>query len=128
VITVQLVQDKGLGSLGAVVLGAGILQILFGLLRVGRWFQAISSGVVYGMLAGIGAVLILGQLYAALDQPARGGTLSNPTGLLSVTTQLATPSVLAAGCVAVLTLVVIGVWPRVPVLSKVLPVRWPRSS
>jgi MFS superfamily sulfate permease-like transporter len=42
VITVQLVQDKGLGSLGAVVLGAGILQILFGLLRVGRWFQAIS--------------------------------------------------------------------------------------
>jgi MFS superfamily sulfate permease-like transporter len=121
VITLQLVQDKGLGSLGAVVLGAGILQILFGLLRVGRWFQAISSGVVYGMLAGIGAVLILGQVYAALDQPARGGTLSNLTGLPNLTTQLATPSALAAACVAVLTLAVIGVWPRVPVLSKVIP-------
>jgi MFS superfamily sulfate permease-like transporter len=121
VLTLDLVHQYGLQSLGAVVLGAGLLQILFGVFRVGRWFQAISSGVVQGMLAGIGAVLILSQLYAAFDRRAPGSALANLGGLPSLFTGLTSAPVIAAGAVAVLTLVVIALWPRVPVLSRFLP-------
>jgi MFS superfamily sulfate permease-like transporter len=121
VTTLELVQQYGIQSLGAVVLGAGLLQILFGLLRVGRWFQAISTGVVQGMLAGIGLVLIFGQLYAALDRPAPGNALANLAGLPRLVTQLASGPVLAAGAVAAVTLAVIVLWPRLPVLPRFLP-------
>ncbi|MGW5745361.1 SulP family inorganic anion transporter [Amycolatopsis sp. NPDC003861] len=121
VITLQLVQDKGVGTLGAVVLGAGVLQVLFGLLRVGRWFQAISSGVVQGMLAGIGAVLILGQLYAALDLPGRGSALDNLAGLPQLVMRLTGGGSLLAALVTMLTLLVIAVWSRVPRLSRLVP-------
>jgi MFS superfamily sulfate permease-like transporter len=121
VITFELVQQYGIRSLGAVVLGAGLLQILLGLLRVGRWFQAISSGVVQGMLAGIGLVLILGQFYAALDRPAPGKALANLAGLPGLVTHLGSGSALAAGAVAAVTLAVIVLWPRVPALPRFLP-------
>ena len=121
VLTLELVQEHGLRSLGVVVLGAGLLQILFGVLRMGRWFQAISSGVVQGMLAGIGIVLVLSQIFAALDQPAPGNALTNLSQLPGLITLLATPTALAAGGLTLLTLSVIALWPRLPVLARFLP-------
>ena len=41
----------------------GVLQIALGALRLGRWFRAVSVAVVQGMLAGIGLVLMAGQVY-----------------------------------------------------------------
>jgi MFS superfamily sulfate permease-like transporter len=121
VLTLELVQQHGVRSLGAVVLGAGLLQILFGLLRVGRWFQAISSGVVQGMLAGIGLVLILGQLFAAFDRSAPGKALANLAAAPGLIIALTSPQALAAAAIAFSTLLVIALWPRVPVLPRFLP-------
>ena len=58
--------------LGVLVLGAGLLQLAMGALRLGRWFRAISVAVVQGMLAGIGLVLIAGQVYALAGREGTG--------------------------------------------------------
>ncbi|MEV6715504.1 SulP family inorganic anion transporter [Lentzea sp. NPDC051208] len=62
VLVADAVSRHGIAALGVIVLGAGLLQVALGLARCGRWFRAISPSVVQGMLAGIGLVLIFGQL------------------------------------------------------------------
>ncbi|WP_112273003.1 SulP family inorganic anion transporter [Lentzea terrae] len=62
VLVADAVGKHGIQALGVIVLGAGLLQVLLGLARCGRWFRAISPSVVQGMLAGIGLVLVFGQL------------------------------------------------------------------
>lgn len=68
----ETVGEYGVAMLGVIVLGSGILQIVLGLVRLGRMFQAISLAVVQGMLAGIGLPLIFGQLYPMSDAKAPG--------------------------------------------------------
>ncbi|MFY1627452.1 SulP family inorganic anion transporter [Micromonospora sp. WMMD735] len=63
VLVAEAVDRYGLAGLGTIVLIAGLIQIGLGLLRLGRWFRAISMAVVHGMLAGIGLLLIAGQLH-----------------------------------------------------------------
>ncbi|MCX2955061.1 SulP family inorganic anion transporter [Lentzea sp. NEAU-D7] len=62
VLVADAVSRHGIAALGVIVLGAGLMQVVLGLARCGRWFRAISPSVVQGMLAGIGLVLIFGQL------------------------------------------------------------------
>jgi MFS superfamily sulfate permease-like transporter len=69
VLVADAVSRHGLQALGVIVLGAGLLQVVLGLARCGRWFRAISPSVVQGMLAGIGLVLIFGQLKHLIVSP-----------------------------------------------------------
>ncbi|WP_285639006.1 SulP family inorganic anion transporter [Lentzea sp. NBRC 102530] len=69
VLVADAVSRHGIAALGVIVLGAGLLQVALGLLRCGRWFRAISPSVVQGMLAGIGLVLIFGQLRHLVVSP-----------------------------------------------------------
>ncbi|MCG5121946.1 MULTISPECIES: SulP family inorganic anion transporter [Streptomyces] len=108
VLVFEAVQNFGLATLGVLVLGAGMLQLAMGLLKLGRWFRAISVSVVEGMLAGIGLVLIAGQLYAAagLKAPAAGldkithlpgalaGALTSSTALVSLAVGAGTVAVM----------------------------------
>lgn len=115
VLVADTVAAHGLAALGLIVLGAGLLQVGMGLLRLGRWFRAISPAVVQGMLAGIGLVLVLGQLYpfAGQDQPATTG--EKISGLLGlVVTAVTTPVGLSGVAVGVLTLAVTALWKRTP--------------
>jgi MFS superfamily sulfate permease-like transporter len=61
--------------------GAGLLQIVAGLLRMGQWFRAISPAVIYGMLAGIGVLIFSAQFHVAVDDKPKGSGLAN---LLSI--------------------------------------------
>ncbi|MGW6553144.1 SulP family inorganic anion transporter [Streptomyces sp. NPDC055051] len=122
VLVLEAVRAFGLPALGVIVLAAGVLQIVMGLLRWGRWFRAISLSVVEGMLAGIGLVIIAGQLYAAagLTAPASGldkliglpGALVEALGSRTALVSLA----LGAGTV----LVVVG-WRRMPRRARAVP-------
>lgn len=69
VLVADAVGRHGIQALGVIVLGAGLVQTALGLARCGRWFRAISPSVVQGMLAGIGLVLVLGQLKPLVVSP-----------------------------------------------------------
>lgn len=84
VLVYEAVQRYGVGALGVLVFGAGLVQLGLGVLRLGRWFRAVSVAVVQGMLAGIGLVLIAGQVYALGDANAPGGGLGKLAGLVSL--------------------------------------------
>ncbi|NUS77873.1 MAG: SulP family inorganic anion transporter [Streptomyces sp.] len=122
VLVFEAVQEFGLPVLGVIVLATGALQILMGTLKLGRWFRAISVSVVEGMLAGIGLVLIAGQLYAMADAkaPASGlGKIAGLPGALvdAVGNSAALASLgLGAGTVAVLVL-----WKRMPAAVRTVP-------
>ncbi|NUS26303.1 MAG: SulP family inorganic anion transporter [Streptomyces sp.] len=122
VLVFEAVQEFGLPVLGVIVLATGALQILMGTLRLGRWFRAISVSVVEGMLAGIGLVLIAGQLYAMADAKAPASGLGKIAGLpgalvdaVGNTAALASLG-LGAGTVAVLVL-----WKRMPAAVRTVP-------
>lgn len=81
VLVYEAVQRYGAGSLGVLVVAAGLVQVAMGVLGLGRWFRAISVAVVQGMLAGIGLVLLTGQVYAMADAQAPGGGVAKLLGL-----------------------------------------------
>lgn len=68
VIVFGFVEQYGAAMLGPVLIVAGLLQVLAGFLRIGSWFRAISPAVVHGMLAGIGILIILGQIHVLMGQ------------------------------------------------------------
>lgn len=81
VLVFEIVQTHGLAMLGAIVLGAGLIQVVAGALKLGRWFSAISPAVVNGMLAGIGALIIAAQVHVMVDDTPRGSGLANLAAL-----------------------------------------------
>ncbi|MFD7295171.1 SulP family inorganic anion transporter [Streptomyces sp. NPDC059897] len=122
VLVYEAVREFGLPILGVIVLATGLLQILMGVLKVGRYFRAISVSVVEGMLAGIGLVLIAGQMYSVLDAKAPESGLGKIAGLpeaffdaLGSTRALASLA-LGAGTVAVLVF-----WKYMPRKARVVP-------
>ncbi len=77
VMVFAIVEDYGIGTLGPILLLAGALQCLAGALRLGRWFRAISPAVVHGMLAGIGVLIVVGQLQVLVDNKPQASGLEN---------------------------------------------------
>ncbi len=77
VMVFAIVEDYGLGALGPILLLAGALQCVAGALRLGGWFRAISPAVVHGMLAGIGVLIVVGQLHVLVDNKPQASGLDN---------------------------------------------------
>lgn len=77
VLVFEIVRELGVASLGPILLVAGAIQIVCGLCRLGGWFRAISPAVVHGMLAGIGVLIVAGQLRVLFDAKPLPNGLSN---------------------------------------------------
>jgi MFS superfamily sulfate permease-like transporter len=77
VICGEIVHDHGLAALGIVVLIAGGVQLVAGLLKFGQWFRAVSPAVVRGMLSGIGVLIVASQIHVMVDDRPRGNGLVN---------------------------------------------------
>lgn len=122
VLVYEAVQEYGLAALGVIVLAAGLLQLLLGALRCGRWFRAISVSVVEGMLAGIGLLLIAGQLYGMAGISAPNSGIAKLTGLPGLLVDLlGSTKALSAFAIAAGTIAVMLIWPRLPAKARVLP-------
>ncbi|GAB2812821.1 SulP family inorganic anion transporter [Streptomyces daliensis] len=122
VLVYEAVREFGLPALGLIVLAAGLLQVALGALRFGRWFRAISVAVVQGMLAGIGLVLVLGQVYAMADAEQPSSGLGKLAGLPGLAADIVSgPAALPAFCVGVGTLAVLVLWQRLPAKVRLVP-------
>ncbi|WP_405387171.1 SulP family inorganic anion transporter [Streptomyces sp. NBC_01102] len=122
VLVFEAVQTFGLATLGVIVLCAGLLQLTMGALKLGRWFRAISVSVVEGMLAGIGLVLIAGQLYTAagLEAPVSGAgkVVGLPDALAGA---FADTDALASLAVGAATIAVVVLWKHTAARVRAVP-------
>ncbi|MBT2676208.1 SulP family inorganic anion transporter [Streptomyces sp. ISL-14] len=118
----ETVLEHGVAMLGVIVLFSGILQIVLGLVRLGRMFQAISLAVVQGMLAGIGLPLMFSQAYPMADAKAPGTPIENMAGIPSLFADILTdPQAMIATLLGVATIVLSFLWKKVPGPAKRIP-------
>ncbi|MDA1051181.1 MAG: SulP family inorganic anion transporter [Planctomycetota bacterium] len=77
VIVYEVVQRFGLEMLGVIVLMAGAIQVVAGILKFGQWFRAVSPAVIKGMLAGIGVLIFASQFHVMVDDKPKGSGIRN---------------------------------------------------
>ena len=92
--------------MAAVVIG-GLFQILFGLLRLGKYITLVPYSVVSGFMSGIGVIIITLQIGPLLGISTRGGVLES----LSTLVNNFEPNG-AAIAVAIMTLAIVFLTPR----------------
>ncbi len=117
VVVAEVVAEFGWEATCAITAMAGLLQLVLGATRLGRYALAISPTVVAAMLAGIGISIVLGQLNVALGSTSQPSAWAN---LQSIGSSLLSPdshALLAATGVVVILLL----WPRMPARVKAVP-------
>ncbi|MBN8604972.1 MAG: hypothetical protein J0M26_28505 [Planctomycetes bacterium] len=67
----------GIAPFSIAVVAAGVMQILMGAARLGPLFRAASPALIFGLLAGIGASLLVQQLHLVVDEVPHGGNWRN---------------------------------------------------
>lgn len=113
VIVAGTVSEFGWAGTVAVVAMAGAVQVALGLLRLGRAALTLSPAVVHGMLAGIGAVIVIGQAHVVLGGAAHSSPLANLRELPGQLLGRHDGSVL----IGALTMAVLVLWPRLVKVS-----------
>lgn len=107
--------DTGLAMAFTVVMLGGILQILFGVMRLGQYITLMPYTVISGFMSGIGVIIILLQLPPLLGHQGSGGVISTIQNLPQYLSQ---PNFVALG-LGLLTLVIVFFVP--PKLNRILP-------
>lgn len=108
VVVYQMVSQWGLQGMWLATAIAGILQIVMGFLRTARWALLIAPSVIHGMLAGIGVLIILGQVHVILGHQPYGSAIDNLKQLPSSLTTLHGTAVV----MGVTTFVFVEFWKR----------------
>ncbi|OSC43085.1 SulP family inorganic anion transporter [Mycobacterium decipiens] len=117
VVVAGLIQELGWPTLAVMTIGAGVLQIVFGLSRLARAALAIAPVVVHAMLAGIGITIALQQIHVLLGGTAHSSAWQNivalPNGILNHELH----EVIIGGTVIALLLV----WSKLPAKVRIVP-------
>ncbi|MCQ4297926.1 SulP family inorganic anion transporter [Pseudomonas stutzeri] len=126
VLVFELVQQHGVAMLGPILLLAGALQLLAGRLKLGCWFRVTAPAVVYGMLAGIGILIVLSQLHVMMDGQPEASGLDNlgafPAALWGALPFSGSGNGLAAASLGLLTIACMWAWDRLkPQRLRLLP-------
>lgn len=126
VLVFELVQQYGAAMLGPILLLAGALQLLAGRLKLGCWFRVTAPAVVYGMLAGIGVLIVLSQLHVMMDAQPEASGLDNlsafPAALWAAMPFSGDGDGLVAASLGLLTIACMWAWDRFkPQRLRLLP-------
>lgn len=89
VVIVALAKTHGVEYIFATVILAGILQMLFGFLRLGKFIRLVPQPVMYGFVNGLAIVIFMSQIpqfkIAGTDRWLTGGALWIMIGLVALT-------------------------------------------
>ena len=93
----------------AAVVLAGLIQILFGVLKFGQYIRLVPYPVISGFMSGIGVIIILLQMSRLFGhEPASPGTIPALTAIPGAITD---PNMVAL-TIGVLTLLIVFFWPK----------------
>ncbi len=101
-------QENGPAIAFTVVMVGGLFQILFGVLRLGKYITLMPYTVISGFMSGIGAIIIILQIGPLLGKEGAGSVVES---LLSLPEFLTNVNVSALG-LGILTLLIVFLWPR----------------
>lgn len=126
VIVFEIVQEHGVPTLGVVVLLAGLIQLVAGLLKGGRWFRAVPPSVIHGMLGGIGVLIFSSQFHVMIDDKPRGTGWENLISIPEAIAKAVVPNDQhghgEAALIGVITIVCLVLWQRfAPKKLKAVP-------
>ncbi|VVA50380.1 C4-dicarboxylic acid transporter DauA [Serratia ficaria] len=110
-VTIVVGAMETLGSFSLLLVAlimAGVLQLIFGLLRAGRWISLVPGTVIQGMLAAIGILLIMQQVPVALGYQGE----ESLTALLAQGSELLSPASIVITLVA---LAILWLWTTAPI-------------
>jgi SulP family sulfate permease len=114
------------GSLSLMVILAGVLAALFGLLRLGRMTRYVSYSVMTGFLAGIATVLILSQLSTVTGYESEGSNrIAQVIDLLRNTDKVSSASLVTAS--ATLLLAFLLMHTRLRMAASLLAIAFPSA-
>lgn len=117
VVVAEIVGKFGWEVTCLVTLGAGALQILFGLSRTARAALAIAPVVVHAMLAGIGLTIALQQVHVLLGGASQSSAWQNLKALpAAVLNHHLSDVTIGITVVAILLL-----WPQLPAKARIIP-------
>ena len=88
VVLVSLVQSHGVEYVFAAVVLAGLIQILFGLLRLGKFIRLVPHPVIFGFVNGLAIIIFMSQLAQFKDVSGNwleGSSLYLLLGLVALT-------------------------------------------
>ena len=86
--------------------------MLAGRLRLGCWFRVTAPAVVYGMLAGIGVLIVLSQVHVMLDGAPQPSGLDNLTGFPAAVAKAIPGLGWQAGLLGLATMLVMWSWDK----------------
>jgi SulP family sulfate permease len=101
-------------TMALAALFCGLFQILFGLIKIGKYVRYIPYPVLSGFMSGIGVIIILQQLYPLVGGSGKGSMVEQLAGLPSAFGALNTTAlILGLGTIAIIYLF--------PLLTKKVP-------
>lgn len=117
VLLIGITGKFGFAGLQIVTLMAGAILVLFGLARLGSVIRFIPESVILGFTAGIAVVIWVGQWQNFFGLPKVAGELffERLAGLVTALPQMHP----ATAILGVVSVIIIALWPRVPVLHVV---------
>ncbi|MEO1133499.1 MAG: SulP family inorganic anion transporter [Cyanobacteria bacterium J06639_1] len=107
--------ETGLALAFTVVMLGGLLQISFGVLRLGQYITLMPYTVISGFMSGIGAIIILLQIPVLLGYSGSGNAVKT---LQQLPSQFGDPNLAAMG-IGLLTLIVVFAIP--PKVNRIVP-------
>ena len=126
VLVFEIIHQHGYAALAPILMVAGLVQLVAGAAKLGRWFRAISPAVIHGMLAGIGLLIVFQQFHVMFDGKPKGSGLANLVGIPGTVAHglfpLGMSSALEASLMGCFTIAVMVLWEKFrPESLKLVP-------
>lgn len=124
-IVAEIIHKFGLKELGLIVFLAGIIQLIFAVLKLGPVFRAVAPSVIQGMLSAIGVSIFASQFHVMVGDTTSHGPVGNllliPNSLIQGLFPMDGSVYHMSALIGVITIATIIIWNFVPKSIKAVP-------